>query len=468
MTTCGSCLGGKVYSSFTCLFAKSGILAEKGVCGLHIDKKILRNLFFVAGGCVVLAWILLDTERVTGLLSGVWSLIAPFVAGAAIAFVFNVPMRAIEQQLEGVRKEGLRRGMSIILTIAALALIIVFVVELLVPQIKLTVDSLRQTIPAFVERTAAKLMILMDENPEVKAWVKDALNLETLESIDWTGILQKSLKVVGDSVSTLMGGAFNVIGNVTSGIVNTVISIVFAIYCLARKDILARQGRRILYSILSERASDETIRIFRLTNSTFSNFFSGQCLEVCILGSMFAVTMTVFRMPYVSLVSVLVAVTAFIPIVGATIGCVFGAFFILVNDPIQAAGFVVMFLVLQQIENNLIYPRVVGSSVGLPSMWTLFSVSIGGKLMGVAGMVLMIPMVSVVYTLIGDYTGRLVRKKGIAPEKLTDQPPELKSRLKEKREIKRQKREAKRAAQLAEMMKRSLHIPDHGESENDS
>ena len=134
---------------------------------MHIDKKILRNLFFVAGGCVVLAWILLDTERVTGLLSGVWSLIAPFVAGAAIAFVFNVPMRAIEQQLEGVRKEGLRRGMSIILTIAALALIIVFVVELLVPQIKLTVDSLRQTIPAFVERTAAKLMILMDENPEV-------------------------------------------------------------------------------------------------------------------------------------------------------------------------------------------------------------------------------------------------------------------------------------------------------------
>ena len=132
---------------------------------MHIDKKILKNLFFVAGGCVVLAWVLLDTERVTGLLGGIWSLIAPFVVGAAIAFVFNVPMRAVERQLEGVRKEGLRRGMSIILTLAALALIIVFVVELLVPQIKLTVDSLRQTIPAFVERTAEKLMILMDENP---------------------------------------------------------------------------------------------------------------------------------------------------------------------------------------------------------------------------------------------------------------------------------------------------------------
>ena len=403
---------------------------------MHIDKKILRNLFFVAGGCVVLAWILLDTERVTGLLSGVWSLIAPFVAGAAIAFVFNVPMRAIEQQLEGVRKEGLRRGMSIILPIAALALIIVFVVELLVPQIKLTVDSLRQTIPAFVERTAAKLMILMDENPEVKAWVKDALNLETLESIDWTGILQKSLKVVGDSVSTLMGGAFNVIGNVTSGIVNTVISIVFAIYCLARKDILARQGRRILYSILSERASDETIRIFRLTNSTFSNFISGQCLEALILGCLFAVAMAIFKMPYIPLVSVIIAVTALIPVVGAFVGCVVGAFFILVNDPFQALTFIAMFLVIQQLENNLIYPRVVGTSIGLPGMWVLVAVTIGGETMGVAGMLVMIPLTSVLYTLAREFTDKRLAQRGIPEEKLQNQPLEIKSQFAKNKERK--------------------------------
>ena len=308
-----------------------------------------------------------------------------------------------------------------------------------------------------VRAVSELLYRMMRENPQIRAWI---LNYTDLEHLDWTSLLQQAGDLMGDSLSTIFGSAVSAVGNVISGVWSVFVSLVFCFYCLGNKEQLARQGGRILYAVLPERWADEIIRIFRLTNSTFSNFFSGQCLEVCILGSMFAVTMTVFRMPYVSLVSVLVAVTAFIPIVGAWIGCVFGAFFILVNDPLQAVGFVVMFLVLQQIENNLVYPRVVGTSVGLPSMWTLFSVSIGGKLMGVAGMVLMIPMVSVIYTLIGDYTGKLVRKKGIAPEKLTDQPPELKSKLKEKRELNRKKREARRAAQLAEVMKQSFHIPE--------
>ena len=226
-----------------------------------------------------------------------------------------------------------------------------------------------------------------------------------------------------------------------------------------------RQGRRILYSILPERWSDEIIRIGRLANTTFSNFISGQCIEVMILGTMFAVSMSILRMPYVPLVSVLVALTAFIPIVGAWIGCALGAFFILVNDPMQAVAFVVMFLILQQIENNLIYPRVVGTSVGLPSMWTLAAVTIGADIMGVAGMVLMIPICSVLYTLGSEFTAERVRLKGIDPEKLKDQPPVLKSKLKEKRENAKRKREAKktaqRAAELANMMKEKLHMPEH-------
>ncbi len=404
---------------------------------MQIDKKLMHKLFLLVAGSLVFAWLLLDTARATLVFKTVWNLISPFVVGAAIAFVFNVPMRAIERQLDGIHKTGLRRGLAIILTIAALVLVIMFVVELLVPQVILTVESLAEKIPAFAERTANNLMALMDENPEVKEWILDFFNLE---SIDWASLVKNTLTFVGDKASSVMGGAVNVIGNVTNGIVNTVIGIVFAIYCLGRKEILARQGRRILYSILPEKTTDEIIRILRLTNVTFSNFISGQCLEACILGCLFAVAMAIFKMPYIPLVSVTIAVTALIPVVGAFVGCIVGAFFILVNDPLQAVTFVVMFLVIQQLENNLIYPRVVGTSIGLPGMWVLVAVSIGGEIMGVGGMLVMIPLTSVLYTLAREFTDKRLEARGIPEEKLWEQPPEIKSQFQQNKERKERRK----------------------------
>ena len=414
---------------------------------MHIDKKMMHRIFLLVAGSIVFAWLVLDTARASALFAGIWELIAPFVIGAAIAFVFNVPMRAIERPLESIRRENVRRAFALVLTIAALALVITFVVELLVPQIRLTVDSLSQQIPAFVEKTAAGLVVLMDENPDLKAWVLESLNLQ---SIEWSSFLKQTLTIVGESVSSLMGGAFNVIGNVTGAIVNTVISIVFAIYCLCRKEILARQGRRILYSFVSEHRADEIIRVFRLTNVTFSNFISGQCLEALILGCLFAVVMAVLKMPYIPLVSVVIAVTALIPVVGAFVGCVVGAFFILVNDPLQAVTFIGMFLVLQQLENNLIYPRVVGTSIGLPGMWVLVAVTIGGELMGVGGMFVMIPLAAVGYTLAREFTDRRLAERNIPPEKLMDQPMEIKSRFQQNKE----RREHRSAVALQQALKK--------------
>ena len=205
----------------------------------------------------------------------------------------------------------------------------------------------------------------------------------------------------------------------------------------------------MLYAFVPEKTADYVVRVLRLTNSTFSNFLSGQCVEVCILGSLFAITMAIFKMPYIPLISVLIAVTAFIPIVGAFVGCIVGAFLIFVNDPILAAGFVVMFLVLQQIENNLIYPRVVGNSIGLNGMWVLMAVAVGGELFGIAGMFLMIPIASVVYTLLREWTHKRLDANPVDPEKLKDQPPEMYSHFKEKRKenkAKFQKRRTERQA----------------------
>ena len=410
---------------------------------MKIDKSVLKKLFVLAAGCILFAWLVLDTARATAMFSTVWNLISPFVVGAGIAFVFNVPMRAIERQLADIRRAGFRRLLSIVLTILCLVLIIMFVFELLIPQIRLTVASLSQTIPVFIEGLAAKLMVMMQDHPELRAWLQEALKLE---SLDWNTILTETLGFLSNQMSTVMGGAVSVIGSVTGAIINMVVSIAFAIYCLSRKEILSRQGRRLLYSFLSENHADQVIRVLRLTNSTFSNFISGQCLEACILGCLFAVAMAIFKMPYISLVSVVIGVTALIPVVGAFVGCILGAFFILVNNPIQALTFVIMFLVIQQLENNLIYPRVVGTSIGLPGMWVLVAVSVGGDLMGVGGMLLMIPVTSVIYALLREFTDKRLAERGIPAEKLQNQPPELDNRLKRTQ----QRRERQRLQKMKE------------------
>ena len=395
---------------------------------MQIDKKLMHRIFWLIAGCIAFGWLLLDTARAKVLFEGIWKLFAPFVWGAGIAFVFNVPMRAIERQLESMKNHGLRRGLAIILTLAALTLVIMFVVELLVPQIQKTTASLAQRIPAFVERTSISIMAFMEENPQIQTWVMETFDLK---SLDWPTLLGNALTFVGNQMKTMMGGAVTVIGNVTSALFNGIISIVFAIYCLGRKEILARQGRRILYSILPEKRTDEIIRILRLTNATFSNFISGQCLEAVILGCLFAVAMMAFGMPYASLVSVIIAVTVLVPVVGAFAGCILGAFFILVDSPFEAVTFVAMFLVIQQLENNLIYPRVVGTSIGLPGMWVLLAVTVGGGLMGVGGMLVMIPVASVCYTLAREFTNKRLAERNIPAEKLQHYPPEVRSRRQE-------------------------------------
>lgn len=412
-------------------------MCMKGESRLEISKKTLRTIFLSIGGCILLYWILHETERLGSFLKIIAGILSPFFLGGALAFILNVPVRAFERRLKGIQKQGVRRLVAIILTFVSFILVLTLVFWLLIPQISQTVQSLIPKLVEFFQNVEKWIKDFLAENPELMQWVNE--NTE-LEKFDWAGLIEKAMTMVGNSVSTIANSAFSAIGSVAGAVVDMVIGVVFALYCLFRKEILARQCRRVAYSFLPEKACDDIIRILRLTNSTFSNFLSGQCVEVCILGCMFAIAMMIFRLPYIPLVSVLVAVTAFIPVVGAFVGCIFGAFFILVDNPIQAVWFVAMFLVLQQIENNVIYPRVVGTSIGLPGMWVLVAVSIGGEIMGVAGMFLMIPLASVAYTLMREITDKRLAKRGIDPDKLLDHPPELRSQFKEKREKARKKR----------------------------
>lgn len=401
---------------------------------MELNKKAIKTIFFGVAGCILLYWILHETERVASVYKVIADVLSPFVIGAGLAFIFNVPMRSIERMLVGIKQPTLRRVVALLLTILAVMLVLTVVFSLLIPQVAATAETFASRLPAFFERVETQIFTFLEQNPEVQEWVMANTDFE---NIDLVGLIQNVLGMVGDSVEAIMLGAVSAIGSIFDVIYDLFISIVFGIYCLFQKENLARQGRKLLYSIASERFADEVVRVMRLTNSTFSNFLSGQCLEVCILGSMFAISMAIFRMPYIPLVSVLVAVTAFIPVVGAFIGCIVGALFILVDNPLQAVTFVGMFLVLQQIENNLIYPRVVGTSIGLPGMWVLLAVAVGGEFMGVAGMFLMIPLSSVLYTLLRERTNKRLALLAVDGDKLKEQPPELRSRFKERFKIKK-------------------------------
>ena len=403
----------------------------------EINKKTLRNLFLVVAAGILLYWLLHETDRVRNTLDVIKGVFSPFILGAGLAFVLNVPMRAYESLLKKIANVKFRRLLAVILTLLSVLLVLSLVSVLLIPQLIITVNTLVSRLNEFSFQTF--INNLLDQYPVLMNWVIDYTNFE---NFDMFSVVKQALSVFGSGISAILGGTVSAISTVFGGIVDFVIALVFALYSLLQKETLARQSRKLVYAFLPEKVGDNIIRVMRLSNATFSNFLSGQCVEVCILGCLFAISMAIAGMPYIPLISILIAVTAFIPIVGAFIGCIVGAFLIFVNDPTswQVVVFIVMFLVIQQVENNLIYPRVVGTSIGLNGMWVLVAVAVGGELFGIAGMFLMIPFASVIYTLLREITNKRLAGLNIDPEKLKGQPPELISHFKEKQKIKKAKR----------------------------
>ena len=407
---------------------------------LEVNKKTLFRIFLCTAGCIVLYWLLNEHEKVKFVFSAMLNILSPFITGGCLAFILNVPMRFFENKLTKISGEGLRRTVALLLTFVSVLIVLGGVFLLLIPQLVETTELFLPAVYDFAMKTAGSINDFLNENPEAMSLLQSSGE----NGFDLAAIVQNVTGVLGNGVSTIVQGAVSTIGSVASFAMDLFVAIVFAVYCLFQKETLARQGRKILYAFAKERFADRVIYILRLSNSTFSNFLSGQCIEVCILGVMIAIAMAILKLPYIPLVSVLVAVTAFIPIVGAWVGCIVGAFFMLVNDPMQAVWFLLMFLVVQQIEGNLIYPKVVGTSIGLSGMWVIVAISVGGDLFGVVGMLLMIPFASVIQTILREEVAIRVYHRKINPEKLEAQPPILKSHLKESREKNKKKREARR------------------------
>ncbi len=393
-------------------------------------KQIRRLMIFGA----VLVLVLMYSQTAFQTVVFFFRIARPFLYGGAIAFVLNLPMKWIEDKLfrswNGKAAKRLKRPVSMLLAIVSVALVITVVISIMVPQISTTAATLGREIPIFFSDMLVELEELSRRYPELKDPVAA---LEGLQ-INWESIADSVIGFLKNGVGSVLTSTVSVASSIVGGIVNGVISFIFALYILSQKEKLKNQGTRILTAYLPERVKGKILQICALLYKNFSNFITGQCLEAVILGTMFVIAMTIFRMPYAVMVGVLIAFTALIPIVGAFVGCVVGAFLILIENPILAFWFVIMFLILQQIEGNLIYPKVVGNSVGLPSIWVLVAVSLGGSMFGVAGILFFIPLLATFYALLRDSVNQRNAGKKV-PGGAQEPVPEVQNQAPQNNEI---------------------------------
>lgn len=383
---------------------------EKIVDFSKLSIKKIRELIVFTALIVVALW---KFDVVLGVIKAVWGIIFPFVLGGAIAFVINVPMSFLEKKLFGKAKEKgskaagkLARPISLLLTIVLVVGVIVLVMFGLIPQLTETIGSLMNSIADFI--------------PQMQSWVREFThnNREIMDLVNQVEFnpnkaIQWGMSILGNGAGNFMNTTMTAVGSIVSGVTTFFIAFSFACYILFQKEKLHVQVRKVFFAFIPKRKAEVILEVCSLTYRTFANFLTGQCLEAVILGSMFVITLSILKMPYALLIGIIISFTALIPIFGAFIGCVLGGLLIFMVSLKQAILFILVFLILQQIEGNLIYPHVVGSSVGLPSIWVLAAVTIGGNLLGIVGMLIFIPLVSVLYTLFREYVYLRLKKQHI-------------------------------------------------------
>lgn len=354
-------------------------------------RKILEIVLIA----IVCYWGLNNFKVVSKLLSNVLSVMMPFIIGFMIAFILNVLMIRVEKGLVKLFKGSVfkryKRAVSIILSLLIVMLVLAIIIHLIIPElinaIKLIID------------------ILPEALKELEIWSQDNQNIfpyleSWLGKLDFNRITDELSKLLKVGLSGVVGSTVEIITGFFGGVFNFVVGFVFALYILVSKETLKSQTCKLVKAYLPKEKAASVIEVASLSRTTFTNFVIGQTVEAIILGTLCALGMIILGFPYAPMIGTLVGITAFIPVVGAFIGGAIGAFMIMTVNPMQAIFFIVYLIVLQQIEGNLIYPRVVGSTVGLPSIWVLFAVSAGGGLWGIAGVLFGVPVLSVVYSLI--------------------------------------------------------------------
>lgn len=368
-----------------------------------MDKKEIKKIVKILLIVILVYWLLNNLNMIGNAIGKLLNILFPFILGGALAFIFNIPMSYFEKFFRNRRKSKKRakfdRAISIILSILVFVIIILFIFRLVIPQLLNVCELLIEKAPYYLKESKGIATNLL-ENEDIKNAIQN-INIDT-EKIK-TQSIEGGMNILTSSIG--------IIGGIFSGITNLIISIIFAVYMLLSKEKIKRLSKKILYAYLPEEKGKNIIKILRLSRDTFKKFITGQCLEACILGTLCALGMLILNIPYAITIGVLVGVTAIVPIVGAFLGVIVGAILIVSVEPIKAVVFIIFFLILQQIEGNLIYPKVVGNSVGLPGLLVLFAVTVGGSLFGIVGMLVGLPIISILYTMLKEDVDKRLSNK---------------------------------------------------------
>lgn len=380
--------------------SKSGIPAEREVIAL--DKTSVRYIFRVLMLLALFTWALMNLDVVFGALRRVLALFSPFLVGGGIAFLINVVLQPLERCWRKLcRKSPAKLARPVCLTLSAILVLgfLFAVVFMMLPSLRESGDEFIRNLPAYADeigrwwddtvRFAAKYNIVLPDY---------AINADLL--------VERITAFINDEGSGIITVTWGAATSILSGLVDVLLAFVFALYLLARKEVVAAHMKKLITTVLPREKAQRLLSIAALTNQTFTNFVSGQLTEAVIIGVLCFAGMLILNIPYAGAVSAFVAVTALVPIFGAWLGGGLGAFLIMLAEPIKAVWFVVFLLVLQQVEGNLIYPKVVGKSVGLPGLLVLMAVTVGGGAFGVLGMLLSVPVCAVLYSLYLEFMNK--------------------------------------------------------------
>ena len=325
----------------------------------------------------------------------------PLALGGVIAYGVNILMSFYERLLKLRSKhwQRWRRSACMILAFFTVTLAIVLLIQLILPQLVSCFQVLIDALPGALN----SLYKWLEETFGISAWLESQSVAAPENATDWNELLHKAISILINGVGGAMGMLVSTATSLVGGVITGSMSIIFAVYLLTGKERLASQFRRLMVRIMGEKRTGKVLDVLKVVDDSFHSYIVGQCLEAVILGGLCAVGMLLLRLPYALMIGALVGVTALIPIAGAYIGGVVGAVMVFSVAPVKAIVFVIFLILLQQVEGNLIYPRTVGASLGLPAIWVLAAVTIGGSVMGVVGMILFVPMTSAAYQLLGQY-----------------------------------------------------------------
>lgn len=380
---------------------------------MELNKENVKKIIGMIAFGILFYVILQNITVVKNVFVYMIEILSPFLIGAGFAFILNIPMRALEKKLfkpkkmknGNLKQNRFKRPVCIILAFILMMIIIGLIIKLVIPQLISVIVMFVREVPDMAYNVKEWAIALTEQYPDISSQIQ---NIE----INWNSIVNDIINFVSNLASSLVTSSIGFIIGLIGGIFNAIISIVFAVYILVSKEKLAEQFKKIIRAYFSDEKAKYILEIARLSKNTFNNFLTGQLIEAIILGTLCFIGMVILRLPFAATISILVGVTALIPIIGAFLGIIVGAILILSIVPIKALVFIVFLLILQQFETNVIYPRVVGNSVGLPGIWVLVAVAVGGSLGGMFGLIIGLPTVSVFYTILrNDVNKRLKNKR---------------------------------------------------------